>query len=107
MQGRICSFSIQHLGEDKVNTAQSQSSRHQEKGSTMFETSDLLWFTQSMYAPTSSYRDVDTNVTWAFTYYKLGRMPRTTFSLAVLSFKPRKIAKGHSKSECISALKKN
>lgn len=43
-QGRICSFSIQHLGRDKINTAQSQSFRCQEKGPTMFKISDLLWF---------------------------------------------------------------
>lgn len=33
-----------------------------------------------MYAPTSPYRDLDTNITW--TYYELGRKPRTTFPLA-------------------------
>jgi len=35
-----------------------------------------------MYAPTSSYRDLDTDVTWTFTYYRPGRRPRTTLPLA-------------------------
>lgn len=63
-----------------------------------------------MYAPTSPPKDLDTKVSWTFTYYKLGRRPRTTFLLAlmaVFSIKPWKIAEEQSKSECISMLQKS
>lgn len=55
-------------------------------------------------------KDLDTKVSWTFTYYKLGRRPRTTFPfalMAVFSIKPWKIAEGQSKSECISMLQKS
>lgn len=55
-------------------------------------------------------KDLDTKLSWTFTYYKLGRRPRTTFPfalMAVFSIKPWKIAEGQSKSECISMLQKS